>query len=211
MKIVKLEPTVRDPSRVRLTFDEGPGLTVPATLVADHCLYTGKVLDETEAADLQQAVRKANARQRAVRIVSATSVSRRELESRLIRKGEDADDAREAVQWLEDLGAVNDGDMARRVARQAAAKGYGKSRIRQVLYQKGIPRDLWDQALEDLPEPDDAIDRFLSQRLRGQWPDEKTLKKTTDALCRRGHSWEDIRRALSRYKENLENLEPEAD
>ncbi len=204
MKLEKLEPSPRDPSRITLTFENGARLQAPSAVVADWSLYPGKLLDASELEALQQAVRQSNARQRAVRIVSASAVSRQELERRLVRKGEDAEDAAEAAQWLEELGAVNDYDLAMRVARQAAAKGYGKSRIRQILYQKGIPRDYWEEALAALPEPDDAIDQFLYRRLQGQWPDEKTLKKTTDALCRRGHSWEDIRRALTRYRENLE-------
>lgn len=203
MRLERLEALTRDPSRVRLRFADGTGLLAPATLVADLGLYAGRELDDRELEDLRQAVRKAGARQRAVRIVSATAVSRRELENRLVRKGEDAADAAEAVQWLEDLGALDDREMARRVARQAAAKGYGPSRIRQQLYQKGIPRDLWDEAMEDLPAPDDAIDRFLSQRLGETWPDDKTLKKTTDALVRRGHGWEDIRGGLERFRERL--------
>lgn len=204
MRVERLEPGARDPSKVRLEFDDGTHMTIPATLAADWQLYKGRELDAAQAEAFQAAVRQSNARQRAVRIVSAAPVSRRELESRLVQKGEDREAAADAVRWLEELGALDDLDMAKRVARQSAAKGYGKSRIRQILYQKGIPRELWDEALADLPEPDDAIDTFLQQRLRGQWPDQKTLQKTTQALVRRGHTWEDIRRALARYRENLE-------
>lgn len=37
-------------------------------------------------------------------------------------------------------------------------------------------------------------------------PDAKALKKTTDALLRRGYSWEDIREGLSRYRLSLEEV-----
>lgn len=56
---------------------------------------------------------------------------------------------------------------------------------------------------------DDALDRFLRQRLKGGDPDEKTLKKTVDALLRRGHSWGDIQAALRRYQTGLELEEDE--
>ena len=208
MKLERMDPLPRDPARVQLQFADGTQLRTTVTLAADFGLYAGRDLDESELAALQLAVRKAGARQRAVRIVSAAAVSEAELEKRLIQKGEDPEDAAEAVRWLQDLGAVNDRELAGRVARQAAAKGYGPARIRQALYQKGIPRALWDEAMADLPEPDDAIDRFLQQRLGGTWPDRKTLQKTTDALVRRGHSREDIRSALARYRESLEASEP---
>ena len=30
---------------------------------------------------------------------------------------------------------------------EGAARGYGRARVRQMLYEKGIGRDLWDEAL----------------------------------------------------------------
>ena len=54
-------------------------------------------------------------------------------------------------------------------------------------------------ALEALPPQHDAIDEFLQKRFRGAKPDPKELKRATDALLRRGHSWSDIRSALERY------------
>ena len=51
---------------------------------------------------------------------------------------------------------------------------------------------------------DDAVDRFLAQRLRGRPVDEKTIKKTVDALLRRGFSYGEVRDALRRYEQNLE-------
>ncbi len=39
---------------------------------------------------------------------------------------------------------------------------------------------------------DGAIDTFLRQKLDGRALDEKLIKKTADALLRRGHSWQDV-------------------
>ena len=99
---------------------------------------------------------------------------------------------------LEHLKATDE-QVAQQVVRSGAAKGYGAARIRQMLYEKKIPRELWDMALEALPPQHDAIDEFLQKRFRGAKPDPKELKRATDALLRRGHSWSDIRSALERY------------
>lgn len=50
--------------------------------------------------------------------------------------------------------------------------------------------------MPELPEMDDAIDRFLLRRWQGKDPDEKEVKRTVDALIRRGHSWKDIQSGL---------------
>lgn len=203
---MKLESLTRSPQtgRFTLVFEDGHKMRVEPSVVADCGLFGGRELTDEEYEDLLAAAKKASSRARAVRIVAASSVSERELRRRLVQKGETAQDADDAVAWLGELGVLDDEKAARDVARRAAAKGYGTARIRQELYAKGIPRELWDAALQDLPEPDDAIDRFLAQRLRGQMPDEREKRRVTDALCRRGHSYGDIRAALRRYEESLE-------
>lgn len=192
--------------RYALVFEDGKKLKVEPSVIADLSLYSGRVLTEEEYGTLIETARKASARARAVRIVTASGVSEKELRRRLVQKGEQQSDADEAADWLKELGFVDDAKTAKDIARRAAGKGYGKARIRQELYQKGIPREFWDEALEDLPEPDDAIDRFLQQRLHGNVPDQKELKKVTDALYRRGHSWSDIKAALTRYQSGLDEL-----
>ena len=153
---------------------------------------------------LELAAGKASARARAVRIVAAAGVSERELQKRLVQKGEEAADAKEAVGWLKELHLLDDGETARQLVASAAAKGYGKSRIKNILYEKGIPQEFWDDALANLPEMDDAIDRFLARRWQGKDPDDKEVKRTVDALIRRGHSWKDIQAGLRRYRADLE-------
>ena len=81
--------------------------------------------------------------------------------------------------------------------------GYGAARAKSILYEKGIPKELWDEALEDLPEMDGAIDTFLRRKLDGRTLDAKQIKKTVDALLRRGHSYHDIQAGLRRYEASL--------
>ena len=66
---------------------------------------------------------------------------------------------------MEELQLVDDLDTARQLVRRGLARGYGPGRLRQMLYEKQIPKTLWDQVLEDLPEPDEAIAAFLDRRL----------------------------------------------
>ena len=52
---------------------------------------------------------------------------------------------------------------------------------------------------EHLPEAAEQIDRFLSDKLRGQTPDPREKKRLTDALLRRGYGWGDVKAGWSRY------------
>ena len=204
MILTKMTAVGTDGSRVTLWFDDGTRMKLATDIVVRQGLYQGMDISEEALGELQEAAQKASAKDRAVRIVSATSVSEKELKRRLIQRGERPEDAGEAVDWLKELGAVNDGAMAKRLVQRCVDKGYGASRIRQELYQKGIPKEYWEEALAELPDMGDAIDAFLSKRLRGQDPDQKELQRVTAALQRRGHSWGDIRAALLRYQAGLE-------
>ena len=76
--------------------------------------------------------------------------------------------------------------------------GGGPGRIQEKLREKGVPRELWDEALEELPEAAGQIDAFLAGKLRGRVPDPREKKRLSDALARRGFSWGEIRSAWLR-------------
>lgn len=199
MKVEAIEPIGAGSERFRLRLDDGTTLKVYPSVIAELGLYPGQELPEAAMASLLDACAAASAKERAVRIISATPVSARELEARLVRKGEDAEHSRAAVQWLAELRLLDDRQLAAQIVRSGLAKGYGAARIRQMLYEKRVPKELWDEAMADLPAQDGAIDDFLRRRFRGRTPDRAECKRATDALLRRGHRWEDIRRALERY------------
>ena len=164
--------------------------------VEDFRLYTGKELSEQEYEELLSAAGKMSAKMRAVRIVSATNVSRKDLEERLVRKGEDPLQAKEAVQWMEDLHLVDDRNTAEQVVHSCISRGYGLARAKQALYEKRIPKEYWDEALADYPDQQEKIETFLRSRL-DEDSDQKQIKKAIDALLRRGHSYGNIKRVLN--------------
>ena len=196
MRIDSLKNSPDRAGRYWVTFDDGTRLGLYRQTVEDFGLYIGKELSEEERQQLLTAAGKMSARMRAVRIVSATSVSKRDLEDRLVRKGEDPEQAREAVAWMEDLHLVDDRNAAEQVVHSCISKGYGLQRARQALYEKRIPRQYWEEALQDYPDQYEKIEKFLRSRLDAD-SDQKQIKKAIDALLRRGHSYGAIRNVLN--------------
>jgi regulatory protein len=126
-------------------------------------------------------------------------MSAKELRDKLVQKGEDESVAQAAVQWLCENGLLDDSRYAGMVVRHYAGKGYGAGRIRQELNRRGVPRELWEDALGELPEGNEKLDRFLSSRLKDP-ADRSEVQKISAALYRRGFSWEEIRAALARFR-----------
>lgn len=204
MKIESLAPSAQPDGLLVCTLETGERLKVPTFLAADLNLYAGRELSEDELSTLRAAIARARTRQRAVRILSSTAISRAALEKRLTDKGAVPEDAQDTVQWLDELHLLDDAAVAEQVVQSAVRKGYGRRRIEQILYEKRIPREYWQDALAAIPDMDGALDSFLHRALDGKAVDDKLLKRTTDALLRRGHSWSDIRAALTRYRADLE-------
>ena len=194
MKIESVSQKADRAGQYYLKLSDGCVLRLYPQTVAEFHLYAGRELEAEELEALRQAAGAVSAKMRAVRIVSASAVSARDLERRLRRKGETEADAQAAVAWMEELQLVDDLDTARQLVRRGLARGYGPGRLRQMLYEKQIPKTLWDQVLED---------RRLSPE-----PDRKELQKTIDALLRRGFAWQDIRRCLAQRGESVDG-EPE--
>ena len=208
MKVESLKTSPDRAGRYWVTFDDGSKMGLYRQTVEDFALYSGKELDEQEAEALRTAAGQMSAKMRAVRIVSAASVSRRDLEARLVRKGEDPKQAKEAVAWMEDLHLVDDRATAEQVVSSYISKGYGLMRAKQALYEKRIPKEYWDEALADYPDQTEKITAFLKSRLDAD-SDEKQVRRAVDALIRRGHSYGAIRRALDALSFDTEDFQEE--
>ena len=208
MRIERLAPAPDRAGRFTVAFEDGSVMRLYRQTVEDHGLYPGKELSKEEYEKLRQDAGKMSARMRAVRIVSAANVSRRDLEERLVRKGEDPVQAKAAVHWMEDLHLVDDRITAEQVVHSCISKGYGLSRAKQALYEKKIPREYWEDALADYPDQSDKIGTFLRSRLDAE-SDQREIKRAVDALLRRGHSYGAIRRVLEHLDFDAEEFPEE--
>ena len=211
MKIEKLAPSARVEGRWLCHLEDGSILRVGESEVVSFALYTGKELTDEELTALEGAVEARSVREKALTLVTGRSMSRKELVDKLTARPRDekkkpvnAEQAEAAADWLTELGYLNDAEYARAVARHYAAKGYGERRVRDELWKRGVPRELWDEAVEGTGDAAGPIDAFVRRRLRGTRPDPRELKRLSDALLRRGFDWEDIRAALGRYADGME-------
>ena len=191
--------------------EDGSFLRVTENEVVEFALYQGmEVSDELYDALVEKAQR-STVRGKALDMVAAKPMSRRELMEKLTAKRPKGKDGRErppladevlaaeTADWLEALGYLNDAEYAKQVVRYYSAKGYGEHKVRDELFRRGVPKEFWDTALLEATEPEEGIDEFLRKRFKGVQPDRKELKRASDALARRGYRWNEIREGLNRY------------
>lgn len=203
-RIERIQPSLHKKDRVLVYLTGGDLLRITPEELLRFGLRPGQELTEDVLEELRRAAARSQTRQRAAELAAGRMLSRKELSDRLVKKGAAPQEAQETAQWLADLGAVDDAAYAGVIARHYAAMGYGPGRVRQELQRRGVPRDLWEDALAQLPDPEEAIDKFLTAKLRGKTPDRATLQRLSAALQRRGFQWQDIRPALARLDRDME-------
>ena len=196
MRLCEIKQT--SPERFTLVFEGAQELKTTLGIITDRFLHSGMELSEEEYRDLASASTLSLCRARALRIINARPMSREEMRKRLTEKGETPENAELCADWLCEMGLINDEVYAGSVVRHYAAKGYGQARIKQELRRHGVPREMWGEALEQMPEQDEYLERFLRTRLNDP-NDRAQIKKVSDALFRRGYSWEQIKHALNEY------------
>ena len=227
MKIEKLEPSQHKQGRWLVWLDDASIVRVGEGDVVSLGLYAGKELTAAEGEALDAAGERSKLMEWAVGLLAQRPMSRKEVLDKLSApprqkrekypydKLDDGPDPellearREALREragavadrLTELGLLNDGEYARAVVRHYAAKGYGPRKIRDELYRRGVPRELWEEALEEREPDRDQVLELARHKLRGAEPTRENLKKVSDYLARRGYGWEEISAALERIRE----------
>ena len=218
MKLVKLEPSSRVEGRWLVWLEDGSLLRVGEGDVVSFSLYAGMELSEEQLEGLKQAQEKAKLKNKALTLMVARPMSQRELERKLSakspRKGEPQEGeeqrqqrrelAQEVAQRMAQVGLVDDREYASTVVRHYSRKGYGPAKIRDELYRRGVPREFWDEAMEERDQGDDKLRALVEKKLRGAAPTREELKKVSAYLARRGFGWEEISRVLSQVEQEAE-------
>ena len=196
MRIEKIEQSKHKQGRILVYLEGGDLLRITEDELLRFDLYTGLDISPDTMVELQKCAARSETRVRAVNMISARPLAKKELQKRLRDKGAADADAEAAADWLEDIGALDDLAYARAVVRHYSGSGYGEAKLRDELRRRGVARELWDEALETAPDAQETITRVIASKTKGIAPDEKERKKLSDMLLRRGFAWRDVKAAL---------------
>ncbi len=172
------------------------------TLVVSLSLTKEMEIDDTLLETLDKESKRHFAKVKAYASLARGDFSKKGLARRLCEKGADREAAEEIAQFMEDKGYVNDLEYAKRLCRTySIEKHFGKRRVAQELYVRGIDGETASQAIEEasLPDRDNIMLFFEAKYAHMDIDDPKCRKKIADALARAGYGWEDIRVCLSDF------------
>ena len=217
MIVAKLEPSKHVRDRWLVWLDDGSLIRVTENEVVAFALYAGMELTDQVYDQLVERAGRSEARGKALDLIAAKPMSRRELVEKLTARRPKTRDGRErppyatpeqadeAADWLEDIGALDDAAYAAALVRHYGGKGFGPARVKEELRRRGVDRSLWDEALEEMPEAAEVLDELIRKKRKGDLSDPKEKKRISDGLMRRGFAWSDIRAAMGRYTNMMED------
>ena len=195
MVIRKVNSYRNDLSRVIIYFEDKSYVTVPAERARALDLKAGDVVDETLIEELSHEARGSAARATAARVVGRSAMSCATLLKKLREKGIDDESANAALSWLVDIGIMDDKAYAKNLLNHYRARGFGNRRIAEEMRIRGISHDIIDEIIDERDMSDEILE-YIEKKTRSAKLDDKLRVKITNALIRRGHSYDDIKKAL---------------
>lgn len=137
------------------------------------------------------------AKEKALRLLEFRAHSEKELCDKLRRAGAKSEDLPEIIDFLRNYGFLNDGEYAKRLARDLQnVKKYGRRRIAQELKTRGINGEILDDALAELKEDEDETLLPLVQKKLGGNFERKNIDKAVRYFMYRGYGYDDIKRCI---------------
>jgi len=143
----------------------------------------------------------AKARTYALMLLRYRGRSEKELRDRLTKKGYQREDIDAAVMYLKECGFLDDRALAENLKHQAVSgKLLGFAGTRSFMQQRGLPRDIIDEAMQyDEGAELVALEKLIDKKLRTveKYPEPKRTRSLIGFLMRKGYSLHLIRKALN--------------
>ena len=192
---------IRDARGVaRLSFDDAAPLKVRLKHFKALPLKVGDDVDVEEYAARVAEAQRADAYEAALGSLDLCARTRQELRRSLLARGFVSAAVEATLDRLADSGLINDRRYAERAVEVSAARPVGVYAVRRKLRAKGIAEEDAEAALgalddEQQSQAAQAAARSLLRRY-AQLPAREGRAKLSQALARRGFSWEAVREAV---------------
>lgn len=202
MTITAIEPRRRQ--MCALFIDGEYVMNLDAQTLIENRFDVGREIDDDELKEIIEKSNERRAKDKALWLISYRSHSKKELFDKL-RRDFDEDSAQKAVDRMQELGLINDGEFAKAYARKLV---YGKKMSLRAaeleLRRKGIDNITAEQVLSGLEyDAQTQIIEFISKKYRNI-EDEKVRRRAVAALQRKGYGWDDIKQAIESMSDDFD-------
>lgn len=202
--ITKIEAQKRSKDRVNIYVDEEYFMAVYAELVYTHSLKKGMEIDKESLESLLHDEMYMKAKNKALSILSKSDQSEKKLREKLLNDY-DENIVEDVIEFLKGYKLINDNLLAEKIVHDNMnLSKFGKNKIKQNLYNKGIAASDIQDAISQI-DPDEEYEnaKYLAEkrlkRLKGEDKNkinQKINQKIYQHLAYKGFNYDIIKRVL---------------
>lgn len=188
---------------LRIDFDgEREPIFINASVVYDLGISAGKLMSEEEILFAEERNDYRRARERALYLLDDRDYGYVELFKKL-EKNYPESICYEVANNLAELGLIDDRRYAKKCAEYfVVTKMRGKYRASEEMRQRGIPRELIDEALSEYEDSsDERLKELIEKKYARRLLEENGVKKVKAALIRQGYGFDEVNAALKEFEE----------
>ena len=207
--ITKIEAQKRKEDRVNIYVDEKFFMAIYKELVFTFNLKKGDNIDEEYLKKILKDEMFLKGKNKALNILSKASQSEKKIREKLNEDFEE-DTEGDVIDFLKKYNFINDGELASKIVNtNVNLNKYGKNKIKQNLYNKGIEKSAIDEAISEIDydaEFENAL--YLAQtrydRVQNEDP-KKAYAKIANHLAYKGFNYDIIKSVLNKIFKNNYN------
>ena len=200
--ITKIESQTKSEDRVNIYVDEKFFMAIYKELVFTFNLKKGDIIDEENLKNILKDEMFLKAKNKALNILSRASQSEKKIREKLSDDFEE-DTIDDVVDFLSKYNFINDNELASKiVSTNVNLNKYGKNKIKQNLYNKGLDKSAIDEAMNEIDsdtEFENAL--YLAEkrydRVKNEDP-KKAYAKIANHLAYKGFSYDIIKSVLNK-------------
>lgn len=211
-KITKIEYQKKNKDRVNVYLDDVFAFGIDLNIMIKHSLTKNMELDDDFIEEIIKAEEESHVYNHALSILSRSAKSEKQMRDKLKEKGYDISFIDNAIEKLKLQRYLDDNRYSEMFINSKINESkYGKRRIKEALYEKGIDRETIDEKLKVLSN-EDELQRAISlglKKLKSLKEDDKRKKsmKLINYLVGRGFEYGTVRQAVSKLVDNFDELD----
>ena len=206
--ITKIEAQKKNDDRVNIYVDEKFFMAIYKELVFSFNLKKGQEIDKDYLKNILDDEIYMKAKNKALNILSKSSQSEKQIQQKLSKDFEEHTIDR-VIEFLQKYKFVDDEDLANRIVNtNVNLNKYGKNKIKQNLYNKGIDKSIIEQAMNEI-DSDKEFENALYlgkkryDRLKNEDP-RKDYQKIGNHLAYKGFNYDIIKKVLNRLFNDID-------
>lgn len=200
--ITKIEVQKKNQDRVNIYVDEKFFMAIYKELVFTFNLKKGDNIDEDNLRQILKDEMFLKGKNKALNILSKSSQSEKKMREKLVEDFEE-DVIERVIEFLKKYNFINDDELASKIVNtNVNLNKYGKNKIKQNLYNKGIEKSAIDEAISNIDQDaefENAL--YLAEkryaRLKNEDP-KKAYSKIANHLAYKGFNYDIIKRVLNK-------------